>query len=81
MNTSLTLHSSISSGINISSLDPEYVTSIPARRTAFCDSLVPVVQQYYAEISGAREQVGIEYRSDLQKGDLREICRENSAAS
>ena len=50
-------------------------TPIFARRTAFCDSLVPVVQQYYAEISGAREQVGIEYRSDLQKGDLREILR------
>ena len=46
-----------------------------ARRAAFCDSLVPIVQQYYAEISGGREQVGIEYRSDLQKGDLREILR------
>ena len=46
-----------------------------ARRSAFCDSLVPIVQQYYAEISGGREQVGIEYRSDLQKGDLREILR------
>ena len=46
-----------------------------ARRTAFCESLVPIVQQYYAEISGGREQVGIEYRSDLQKGDLREILR------
>ena len=43
------------------------------RRKAFCDSLVPIVQQYYAEISGGREQVGIEYRSDLQKGPLREL--------
>ena len=47
-----------------------------ARRAAFCDSLVPIVQQYYAEISGGREQVGIEYRSDLQKGDLRGLLRE-----
>ena len=47
-----------------------------ARRAAFCDSLVPIVQQYYAEISGGREQVGIEYRSDLQKGDLRSLLRE-----
>ena len=46
-----------------------------ARRTAFCERLVPMVQQYYAEISGGREQVGIEYRSDLQKGDLRELLR------
>ena len=46
-----------------------------ARRAAFCDSLVPIVQQYYAEISGGREQVGIDYRSDLQKGDLRELLR------
>ena len=34
------------------------------------------MQQYYAEISGGREQVGIEYRSDLQKGSLAEILRE-----
>ena len=46
------------------------------RRAAFCDSLVPIVQQYYAEISGGREQVGVEYRSDLQKGDLRSLLLE-----
>ena len=51
----------------------ETAAPIFARRAAFCDSLVPIVQQYYAEISGGREQVGIEYRSDLQKGDLREL--------
>ena len=45
------------------------------RRSAFCERMVPMVQQYYAEISGGREQVGIEYRSDLQKGDLRELLR------
>lgn len=45
------------------------------RRSTFCERLVPMVQQYYAEISGGREQVGIEYRSDLQKGDLRELLR------
>ena len=45
------------------------------RRSAFCERLVPVVQQYYAEISGGREQMGVEYRSDLQKGDLRDILR------
>ena len=45
------------------------------RRKSFCERLVPVVQQYYAEISGGREQVGIDYRSDLQKGELGEILR------
>ena len=47
-----------------------------ARRAAFCESLLPIVQQYYAEISGGREQVGIEYRSDLHKGDLRTQLRD-----
>ena len=47
-----------------------------ARRAAFCESLVPIVQQYYAEISGGREQVGITYQSDLQRGDLRELLLE-----
>lgn len=45
-------------------------------RAAFCDSLVPIVQQYYGEISGGREQVGIEYRSDLRHGDLCGILHE-----
>ena len=53
----------------------EYARPIFERRTSFCESLIPVVQQYYAEISGGREQVGIEYRSDLQKGELGEILR------
>jgi DNA replication and repair protein RecF len=47
-----------------------------ARRAAFCESLVPIVQQYYAEISGGREQVGISYQSDLQRGDLRALLLE-----
>lgn len=46
------------------------------KRGAFCDSLVPVVQRYYSDISGGREEVGIEYRSDLHGGDLREILRQ-----
>ena len=47
-----------------------------ARSAAFCESLVPIVQQYYAEISGGREQVGISYQSDLQRGDLRQLLLE-----
>lgn len=41
-----------------------------AGRSQFVDELVPVVQEYYRMISDGKEQVGIEYRSDLQKGDL-----------
>ena len=46
------------------------------RRAAFCDKLVPVVQRYYREISGGREQVGIAYRSDLEKGGLLALLHE-----
>ena len=49
---------------------------IHERRGAFCDSLLPIVQQYYREISGGREQVGIEYRSDLAGGNLLDTLRE-----
>jgi len=47
------------------------------KRKAFCNELVPVVQRYYAEISGGKEEVGIEYRSDLSKGSLSEILKEH----
>lgn len=40
------------------------------KRKAFCESISPLVQDYYGKISGGEETVGIEYRSDLQKGRL-----------
>lgn len=54
-------------------------TAVPIfeKRGIFCASLVPVVQRYYSEISGGRESVGIEYKSDLSGGDLREILRQH----
>lgn len=45
------------------------------KRDSFCRELVPVVQRYYAEISGGKEEVSIEYRSDLQKGRLTDILK------
>ena len=42
----------------------------------FARQLSPVVRDYYAFISGGGEQVGIEYRSDLEKGSLEDILRE-----
>lgn len=40
------------------------------RRSDFCESLTPVVKKYYSQISAGKEDVGIEYRSDLHKGEL-----------
>lgn len=43
------------------------------KRYAFCKSLLPMVRDYYARISGGREEVGIEYRSDLSDAGLRDL--------
>lgn len=40
------------------------------KRNRFTGGLVPVVRKYYEMISGASEDVDIEYRSDLLKGEL-----------
>ena len=45
------------------------------RRQKFCEELVPVVQRYYAEISGDKEEVNIRYSSDLHKGSLIDILK------
>lgn len=44
-------------------------------RKDFVDTLVPIVQKYYEQISGGRESVSVEYRSDLQKSGLCDILR------
>ena len=46
-------------------------------RKEFTEALGPIVSRYYAEISGGRESVGIEYRSDLQKGSLGDILKDH----
>ena len=45
------------------------------KRREFVRELTPVVQRFYAGISGGREQVGIDYRSDLQKGPLEQTLK------
>ena len=42
-------------------------------RKALCTDLGPVIGKYYSLISGGREEVGIAYRSDLEKGSLVEL--------
>ena len=45
------------------------------KRNAFVRELLPSVERFYREISGGREDVRIEYRSDLQNGSLEDILR------
>lgn len=47
-----------------------YAAPVSERRRAFCEELLPVVRRYYAGISGGKEEIGIEYRSDLQEAPL-----------
>lgn len=45
------------------------------RRKSFCTDLLPIVREYYKEISGGLEEVGIEYRSDLSKMPFEELMK------
>ncbi|MBQ9462845.1 MAG: DNA replication/repair protein RecF [Bacteroidales bacterium] len=51
--------------------------SIAQVRTKFCDDLLPIVQNYYSAISGGREQVGINYRSDLSKRSFSSLMKDH----
>ena len=53
-----------------------YAEPIFRKREAFCAEMLPTVAEYYRQISGGREEVGIEYRSDLKDGDLAEMLKE-----
>ena len=56
---------------------------IAASRRSLAESLAPVVQAYYTELSGGREEVGIEYRTDADRGPLEEqlrACRDRDRA-
>ena len=43
---------------------------VAAARARFVEALAPVVGEYYRQLSNGREEVGIEYRTDLDKGPL-----------
>ena len=49
------------------------------RRAEFIRELAPVVQDYYARVSGGRETVSITYRSDLERGDLASLLSASRA--
>lgn len=48
-------------------------STVFAARTRLAEELNPVVGEYYRLLSGGKEEVSIEYRSDLHKGGLEEI--------
>ncbi|MCQ2119493.1 MAG: DNA replication and repair protein RecF, partial [Bacteroidales bacterium] len=55
-------------------MDPlaEYVSTVRAR---FIKDLQPLVADRYASLSGGRENVSIDYRTDLSKGSLKDILK------
>ena len=74
--------------------DPDLLDAFDARlsilsapiaegRKNLAESLAPVVQAYYTELSGGKEEVGIEYRTDADRGELAaqlRACRDRDRA-
>lgn len=48
---------------------------IVKERKEFVEEMTPVVREHYSKISGGREEIGIEYRSDSDKGTLEELLQ------
>ena len=53
----------------------EYAGVIHGKRDSFVKDLLPLVAEHYATLSGGRETVSIDYRSDLRKGSLVELLK------
>lgn len=53
-----------------------YASSIYDRRKEFVKKLSPIASGYYSILSGGRESVSVEYRSDLNKEQLSALLRE-----
>ena len=53
----------------------EYAGVLHGKRDAFVKDLLPLVAEHYATLSGGRETVSIDYRSDLRKGSLVELLK------
>src|ERR1022692_1613533 len=48
---------------------------IHAKRKEFCDQLIPLVQQFYRDISGNDEQIRLEYNSTLNSSAFAQLLR------
>ena len=53
----------------------EHGEKIHAARQAFTERLQPVVAEYYRALSGDREQVGLQYRSELNDKPFEEVLQ------
>ena len=53
----------------------EYAGTIYKARTSFAKDLLPVVSSCYGILSGGRENVSVDYHSDLSKGPLIELLK------
>ena len=47
-------------------------------RTKYCQELIPIFRQYYGDISGGREEVELEYSSQLQEKDFATLLSEST---
>ncbi len=50
-----------------------YAEPVYEARKKFTDDIRPVISEYYRMLSGGSEQVGVRYRSDLEKGALADL--------
>ena len=48
---------------------------IHKERRLFSEELLPFVSKYYGMVSGAKEEIGIKYRSDIEHGELSDLLK------
>ncbi len=46
-------------------------------RKAFTADLLPIVKEYYQYLSGGKEEIGIDYKSDLNESNLEQVLQNN----
>ena len=54
-------------------------TTIYEKRKAYVEEFIPVFQDFYSRISQGKEEVGLQYVSHGQRGDLLEVIRRDRA--
>lgn len=54
-------------------------TAIYEKRKAYVEEFIPVFQDFYSRISQGKEEVGLQYVSHGQRGDLLEVIRRDRA--
>lgn len=50
---------------------------IYTKRLEFCKELLPVASDYYKKLSGGKESISVEYKSDLKEASLLDVFEEN----